>query len=347
VYELKRFAILVFAAIALLAGISTSYGVFQMWSGSQDFLTTQGTIKSLEFRRSPFDKDDVLYDLHFEFQVNGKTHLGFYLSPDKMGGFIDTDTAEHYRQKFLPGMVATVYYDPALPESRSFLEPLTLRKVLVRPLAALALGFWILYLLRMTRARSVPKRVLANQHDPNSPRWLAIYQTVLQQEQLTIQGRSWFARSNGISQWPQSRVGLVATPNTIAVVRGPFTPLGLLAAVFTAILEFFVYFWIGLIHSIGFLGERSSRSRTWKKFLASADPEKYTSAEHSAEIVPIDDTLFYGFDERKNVLWFRLPSRPVDDWITIRSDQAEQVEQFMAFVNLMQQSNRIENVADT
>ena len=187
----------------------------------------------------------------------------------------------------------------------------------------------------------MPQRVFQNGEDLDSARWHSIYSTVLERDQIQIRGTAWYARSGSLTQWPKSRVGLVATPNTIGVIRGPYTLGGFLAAMLTSCLEFFISALVAVAHAVAFLLDWVLRFNTWREFLANRDPNEYSSARNSADLVSIDDTIIHGYDEKKHELWFRLPSRPVDDCIRLAPDMIEEIEQFIGYVRLMQRSNQV------
>jgi hypothetical protein len=51
--------------------------------------------------------------------------------------------------------------------------------------------------------------------------------------------------------------------------------------------------------------------------------------------VSIDNAVVYGFDSPQRRMWFRLPSRPMDEFIQLNITEADRVAEFTA---LMQNS---------
>ncbi len=349
VYRLKRFFILLFAIGISLWGWTVLTRMARLWDSTRDWETTTATVEEFSTRKlprtQPFSRrrsrDLFRYSLRYQFQVDGEEYTGDSLSPANNHSIIDRQESNRYSAKLLPGSRVTIIYWPENPGEKSYLEPVPLQDVLVRPGGMLLLGLWILYLLRKTRVRRVPKRVLQAREDPNSPRWHAIYQSVLEMDQVTVQGTAWYAQSAGLTQWPKSRVALVATPNTIAVIRGPYTINGFFAATLTALLEFFVSTLIAVAHAGGFLLEWLRRHSTWREFESGLDASQIHPANHTADIVPIDHTLVYGYDARKHELWFRLPNRTVDDCIQLAPDLIQEIEQFIGYVQLMQNARHV------
>lgn len=340
-YRLKRIVVFLFAASMVLAGFLMVSGLLLVRHASLDWPVAEAMIRKLEFIPLPHHRSDVMYELEYEFQVDGLTYRGSAISPRHTDGIISQDESEAYRKKYPPGSQVRVTYAPFAPDEHSFIEPVTWKDILFIPCGTLLFGLWILYLLRKTRVRTVPKRVFQNQEPADSPRWHAIYQSVLEKEQIEIRGTAWYARSNGLTRWPKSRVGLVATPNTIGVVRGSFTLTGYAAAAFTAIFEWFLSHWVAIAHALGFFLECGNRLQTWKFFEAGHDPNEYSTEHNSADIVSIDETIIHGYDARRHELWFRLPSRPVDDCVKLAPDMIDEIERFIGFVRLMQRSNQI------
>ena len=340
-YQLKRLAVFLFAASMLLVGVLTLSGLYLAWHSTRDWSTAQATIQKFDVHELPGRRNVFFYTLIYEFRVDGQDYTGETISP-RNSDFVLTRPESHwYSSQYRPGQTVDVVYEPDRPGFRSFIERVTLSDVVFVPCGILLLGVWILYLLRMTRVRSVPKRVLQEADNADSPHWHSIYQTVLLKDQIQIRGKAWYARSRGLTQWPNSRVGLVATPNTIGVIRGPFTAGGFLAASLTSFLEFFVSALVAIVHAAAFLLEWFSRHRTWQQFLSANDPNEYSNDRNSADIVSIDDTIIYGYDKKKHELWFRLPSRPVDDCIKLAPDMIQEIEQFIGYVRLMQGANDI------
>lgn len=325
----------------MLAGLVIFSRTLLVWQQTQDWRTANATILKFDVEPVRGSPNRFWYTLLYEFQVNGMDYTGEVISPIHADNILSRFETESFRLRYPPGKSVTVIYEPGTPGLNSYLEGVSIRDLVIAPLGTLLLGLWILYLLRATRIRKVPPRVYQNAEDANSPRWHSIYQTVLEKDQIEIRGKAWWARSPGLTGWPCSRVGLVATPNTIAVVRGPFTPTGLAAIAMTSILEFFFSSILAIAHGIGFLFEWASRIQTWRQFLGGTDPNQYLGQRSTAEIVSIDDTIIHGYDEKKHELWFRLPTRPVDDCIKLAPELIQEIEQFIGYVRLMQQSNRV------
>ena len=338
-YRLKRSVVLLFASGLVLAGFMSVSALIILWNQSRDWPTAQGVILELG-NENARDDLDIILDLEYNFKVDGQVYSGKRLSPKDDHFFISREEFRRLRKTYPTGANVSVTYSPELPGEESFLEPISIKEFTV-PGGMLIFGLWILYLQRVTRVRRVPRRVLDEQQDHDTPRWHAIYRTVLEKQQIEIRGTAWYAKSQGLSQWPKSRVGLVATPNSIGVIRGGFSLIGALAASFTICLEVFLNLWLAIIHGFSFLAEWANRLKTWKNFVAGADPNEYSTIVNTADIVSIDETIIHGYDPVKHELWFRLPSREVDDCIKLAPDMIEEIEQFIAFVRLMQRSNQI------
>jgi hypothetical protein len=339
VYRIKRFAIFVFAAGVILSGSVMLAEMLQLWRDTADWRSAEATIRNFETQRMPGRRDLVQYELRYEFLVAGQGYSGEWISPTTTNGQLTRRESRHYRRYLRPGKVVPVIYDPEQPGAGSFVEPVLIADVIVAPGGLVLLGLWILYLLRKTRERKVPERLGQQLEDADSPRWHSIYQTVLEKERVELYGKAWYARSGSLTHWPHSRVALVATPNTIAVIRGPYTANGILAAALTSLLEFFLSSFVALIHAGSFAMDWYQRHKTWKHLLRQGRAATVeTLASYTAEIVSIDETAIHGYDPRKHELWFRLPTRPVDDCIRLAPELIQEIEQFIGYVRLMQQA---------
>lgn len=342
-YRLKRTAIYFFAISLAFYGAMELQDQSKIWQSNQGWKATEGkivqfsTVRNARKRKS----EEYSYKLRYTFTANGEGHEGHQLSASlPENSHLSKSEERHYRNLFKVNTAVTVYYDPADPSNRSYLETVQLHQLAV-PVVSLMFGLWVFYLLRVTRARQVPKQVLQTTKDENDPYWLRVYQSALEHEQIDVEGKAWYSYSSGIGEWLNSRVGIVANPNTVVVVRGPYTASGFGAAVVTLLLELRFYFILAIFHGTAFFGVWKGRKATWRLFLQKANPDDYPkSPPYAAEVVSIDSIRIYGYDPKRRELWYRLARRSVDDCIKLSPQMADQIDTFMGFIELMQRANQ-------
>ncbi len=338
-YRLKRSAIFLLAIALVFGGFITLVQTHKSWSHTWGWNRTEGTVKSFELIR--VRRGNWKYDLQFQFVLDGQDYSGELITPDHEDAtYIDAAEKRKYSNAFKPGNKIDVFYSPDAPDRESYVE-ITSYTDFGLPAAVFLLGLWVLYLLRKTRVRKIPKRVLDNKPDDQDPYWHTIYQSALDKEQISIKGTAWYSRAAGLTQWPNSRVGIVATPNHLAVVRGPFTVSGMAAALITLLLEFRIARLLAFFHGWAFAREWMTRKSTWTIFENDANPLDYTKTITSSSVVSIDAVTIYGYDDKYHELWFRLPDRPVDDSIKLDPRLSHEIETFIGFVQLMQRANEM------
>lgn len=339
-YRLKRLAIYFFAIGLAFAGAMTLQKKFDAWQSSHSLSSAEGRIVEFSVVGGKSEKR-YPYKLKYKFKVEEQTYEGRQLfawlpESDKLS----KEEYRRYKNRFRVNQAVTVYYDPADPGNRSYLEKVPVHHLAI-PAVSLLFGLWVLYLLRVTRARQVPKRVLQTTKDENDPHWLRTYQSALEHEQIEIEGKAWYSYSSGIGEWLNSRVGMVANPNTVVVVRGPYTAAGLGAALVTLVLEIRFYFILAIFHGTAFFSVWKRRKATWEMFKQETSPDAYPKVlPYAAEVVSIDSIRIYGFDPKRRELWYRLARRPVDDCIKLSPTMADQIDTFIGFIELMQRANQ-------
>lgn len=342
-YRLKRTALYLFATGLTLFGAVSLQQELDSWQSTRGWLEAAARVDhfSTVRNRKGGNSNKFSYKLKYTFRAGEQEYEGYQISASlPENSSLSKAERRYYQDFFRTKRSFTIYFDPADPGNRSFLEKAQIHHLAI-PLVSLLFGLWVLYLLRVTRARKVPKRVLEATKDENDPYWLRIYQSALEHEQIEIEGKAWYSYSAGIGEWLNSRIGIVANPNTVVVVRGPYTPSGWGAAVVTLSLEIRFYFILAIIHGTAFFGVWRRRKATWELFTQKTSPDNYPKVPpYAAEVVSIDSIRIYGFDPKRRELWYRLARRSVDDCIKLSPQTADQIDTFIGFIELMQRANQ-------
>lgn len=340
-HHVKRTLLLIFGALLIIAAGLMLAGATIIWLATSVWPRAEGQMTRFGIRPSVDDSGKVQMDLEYRYTVNGQAYSGNSLSPTTPDTGVTRRLAKHKRQQFPVGQPVQVIYDPSSPE-RSFLEsPNLLWDVLIRPISIGCLGAWMIYLFVQTRQRKVPAEVAAQLHGRFADRrlWKAVWESVVDRDHVVLDGVAAYSQLGGLlAGWPRCQVALVASPNDLLVVPGPYTKRGFAGTLLTLVLEMSLSrILLPVIHGGFFLSELWRRRVNWKR-LGDRKLDKLTSSK-SVKSVSIDEAVVYGFDSRKRQLWFRLPEKQVDEFIQLKTDDAQRAAEFIGFVGLMQKAN--------
>ncbi len=306
----------------LIGAAGSLLGGLLIWHACRDWPQAPGKIIRLKVHPDAEQRRLRVFDLEYEFTVHGKRLSGSALSPFAVNNRMHVWLAWWKERQYSVGQAVLVMHDPN-DAQRHFLEKPELIGCLGRFAGFASLGAWMVYLFFRFRKRSVPKEVIAAKENQAS---IDPDIFVNHKDPIALRGISSHSPLGSLlSSWPKCRAALVVDQSQFVVVPGPYTKLGYASSLLTVILlVWWQSFSVLLVHFVLEAKEIISRRIAWNNLCAG----RYDELD-GADL--ISDVIVYGFDFRRNRLWYRIKRRRRDEFIEI-AENDERAAQFFALV---------------
>jgi len=338
-FRFKRVCLCVLGSLLFISAALMLLGGALVYRASSGWPQTPGQLLKFDVQPLKRHSSHLKIEVAFTYSVGGKDFQGQYFSPLTRPGKILRWVGRQKQSEYRVGDRVKVIYDPSDPAQAYLEAPHLFWDIALVPVSIGCLGAWLLFLFIKTRRRTVPPAVAAQRESrfANRNKWRPIMESVIEQDHLVLRGfTAYSATGSLLSGWPSCRVALVASPNEIAVVPGPFTKRGLASSALTLILELSLSrFWLPAIHGMFFLFEMLRRGRHWRMIRDQRFTELVEDSEH-IRLVSIDEAVVYGYDPTKRRLWYRLPGQKMDEFIRLSEADEDQADQLIAYIGLMQ-----------